>query len=151
MSQQPPSTPPSIPPASPPDAPHEDESSRGGVADFVRRAVSSGVGALFTTEEQVRRAVGDLKLPKELLGSLAGQAERTRAEFSGVLRKELRRFLNSDAFKAQLLEMLSGVTLEVKAEVRLKPSPDIAKLDVRLKGTEKAVVRTSDADTERDD
>ena len=114
----------------------EDQSRAGGVADFVRRAVSSGVGALFTTEEQVRRAVGDLKLPKEMLGALAGQAERTRSELSGVLRKELRRFLNSEAFKAQLLDLLSGVTLEVKAEIRLKPSPDLARLDVRLKGTD---------------
>ena len=139
------------PPTPTPDTSTEDDASRGGVADFVRRAVSSGVGALFTTEEQVRRAVSDLKLPKELRGSLAGQAERTRSELSGVLRKELRRFLNSDAFKAQLLELLSGVTLEVKAEVRLKPSPDIAKLDVRFKSTDKPGDRVADDADEEDD
>lgn len=106
-----------------------------GVTDFVRRALQAGVGAVFMTEEQIRKSVQDLKLPKEALGYIAGQAEKTRSEASRVLRKELRRFLNSEAFRLQIAEMLSGVTLEIKAEVRLKPgpTPSIESARVRVK------------------
>jgi hypothetical protein len=109
----------------------------GGVGDLVRRALLAGVGAVFMTEEQIRKGVQDLKLPKEALGYVAGQAEKTRTEATRVLRKELRRFLNSTAFKDQLKELLTGITLEVKAEVRLKPAPSIGNARVRVKPSEK--------------
>ncbi len=109
----------------------------GGVGDLVRRALLAGVGAVFMTEEQIRKGVQELKLPKEALGYVAGQAEKTRTEATRVLRKELRRFLNSTAFKDQLKELLTGITLEVKAEVRLKPAPSIGNARVRVKPSEK--------------
>jgi hypothetical protein len=93
------------------------------LGDFVRRAVMAGVGAVFLTEEGIRKTVSELKLPKEALGYLSTQAERTRTEAGRVIRKEMRRFLNSDAFKQQIAHFLSGVTLEIKAEIRLKPDP----------------------------
>jgi hypothetical protein len=116
----------------------EDDPRGGGVGDLVRKALLSGLGAVFMTEEQIRKSVQELKLPKEALGYIAGQAERTRTEASKVLRKELRRFLNSDAFRTQISEMLTGLTLEVKAEVRLKPSPTITSARVRVKPPVKA-------------
>ena len=127
---------PGKPPAPETDAPEEESTRSGGVADFVKRTVVGGIGSLLFTEEGVRRTVADLKLPKEMLGALMGQAEKTRDEVTGALRKEIRKFLNSDAFKAQLLDLLKGVTLEVKAEVRLKPSPEVLDLKMRVKGTE---------------
>ncbi len=117
-----------------------DDSGRGasGVADIVRRALMAGVGAVFLTEEGIRKTVSELKLPKEAFAYLASQAEKTRNEGSRMVRKELRRFLNSDAFKQQMAQALSGLTLEIKAEVRLKPSatpkPDID-TRVRVKAT----------------
>jgi len=94
---------------------------RSGVAEVVRRALLAGVGAVFLTEEGIRRTVSDLRLPKEALGYLAAQADRTRAEAGRILRKELRGFLNSEAFRRQIQQMLSGVTVEIRAEVRLRP------------------------------
>ena len=107
----------------------------GGVGELVRRALLAGVGAVFMTEEQIRKTVNELKLPKEALGYLLGQAEKTRLEAGRILRKELRRFLNSDGFRRQLADVVSGLTLEIKAEVRLKPSggPQVKDASVRLK------------------
>lgn len=95
----------------------------GAMADLVRRALLAGVGAVFMTEEGLRKNLVDLKLPKEAFSYLAGQADRTRREVSRVLRNEIRRFLNSDAFKQEIANVMSGLTLEVKAEIRLKPTP----------------------------
>lgn len=111
-----------------------------GVADMVRRALMAGVGAVFMTEEGIRRSVQELKLPKEAFAYVAGQAEKTRSEAGRIFRKEIRRFLNSEAFRQQLTQMVSGLTLEVKAEIRLKPAlegdPDL-KTKVRVKASPK--------------
>lgn len=107
-----------------------------GLTEFVRRALTAGVGAVFMTEEGIRKTVADLKLPKEAFSYVAGQAERTRTEAGRILRKELRRFLNSEAFRDQLGQLVSGLTLEIKAEVRLKPDDQkkqVSDLKVRVK------------------
>lgn len=101
--------------------PEDGDMQRGGVGELLRRAVLAGVGAVFLTEEGIRRSVTELKLPKEMFSYFAAQAERTRTDAGRVVRKELRRFLNSDAFKQQMAGLLSGLTLEIKAEVRLRP------------------------------
>ncbi|MFM2152072.1 MAG: hypothetical protein RL199_507 [Pseudomonadota bacterium] len=109
-----------------------------GVGDFVRRALLAGVGAVFMTEEQIRKGVQELKLPKEAIGYVVGQAEKTRQEASRVLRHELRRFLDSDSFRQQLTDFFSGITLEIKAEVRLKPGekPSVESSSVKLRAAD---------------
>jgi hypothetical protein len=119
----------------------EPSSALPGVGELFRKALLAGVGAVFMTEEGIRKTVTDLKLPKEAFAYLAGQAERTRTEATRILRKEVRRFLNSDAFKEQLAGLVSGLTLEVKAEIRLRPDarPDVAaKLKVKQSPTDAA-------------
>lgn len=104
-----------------PDSLFGEEPKNPGVTELVRRALLAGVGAVFMTEEGIRKSVTELKLPKEAFSYLAGQAEKTRSEAGRILRKEIRRFLNSEAFRDQIGQFVSGLTLEIKAEVRLKP------------------------------
>jgi hypothetical protein len=98
-----------------------DGSLRGRAADFMRRALIGGVGALFLTEEGIRNLVGDLKLPKELIGALLSQADKTKQEVVHTLGEELRRFFESAQLHRELRKLLTDVTIEVKAEVRLRP------------------------------
>ena len=65
------------------------------VPDIVRRAVLTGVGALFMTEEGIRNMVTDMKLPKDALAFLLSQADKTRTEVARVVTQEMRRFLES--------------------------------------------------------
>ncbi len=101
--------------------PSVDPSLRGRATDFMKKAMMAGVGALFLTEEGIRNVVGDLKLPKELLSSLVIQADRTKQELVRTLGEEVRRFLESTAVHEELHRLLNDVTIEVKAEVRLRP------------------------------
>lgn len=101
--------------------PEDEGEPRGGVGEMVRRALLAGVGAVFMTEENIRKTMADLKVPKEAFSYLVGQADRTRTEATRILRNEVRRFLNSEAFRKELVRLLSGLTLEIKAEVRLRP------------------------------
>jgi hypothetical protein len=95
----------------------------GFVPEFVRKVAVAGLGALFMTEEGIRSLAGQLKLPKEMLGFILSQAEKTKDEVGRVLSEEIRRFMQSEKLREEFVKLLAGMTLEVKAEVRLKPHP----------------------------
>ena len=110
-------------PEFPDDLPPEEVKKLSGlVPDIVRRAVLTGVGALFMTEEGIRNMVGEMKLPKDALAFLLAQADKTRSEVARVVTQEMRRFLESDTLRRELWKVLTSVTLEVNATVQLKPS-----------------------------
>jgi hypothetical protein len=92
------------------------------VPDFVKKVAVAGMGALFMTEEGIRSLAGQLKLPKEVLHFILSQAERTKDEVGRVVSEELRRFLQSEKLREEFVKLLSGMTVEIKAEVRLVPS-----------------------------
>ena len=114
--------------------PEEIKKVSGLVPDIVRRAVLTGVGALFMTEEGIRNLVGDMKMPKDAIAFLMSQADKTRVEVARVVTQEVRRFLESDTLRREIWKMISGVTLEVNASIRLKPSGEPqAKVRIRQK------------------
>ncbi|MGO9831893.1 MAG: hypothetical protein ACLPJH_17300 [Myxococcaceae bacterium] len=91
------------------------------VPELMRKAAFAGLGALFMTEEGLRRTAAQLPLPKEALAALVAQAERTKDEVTRVLAEELRRFLRSDGLKRELSQIFAGMSVEVKARIRLVP------------------------------
>ena len=122
-----------------PDEIDDEKKLSGIVPDIVRRAVLTGVGALFMTEEGIRNMVGEMKLPKDALAFLLSQADKTRAEVARVVTQEMRRFLESETLRREMWKLLTGVTLEINATVQLKPSgePGIkAKVRTKKKSSE---------------
>ncbi len=97
---------------------------RGLIPDTVKKALLAGVGALFMTEEGARRLAREWKLPKELIGFIGQQAQGAKDEVLRVFSDEVRRFLESDRVRGEFLKALSGMAIEVKAEIRLKPLED---------------------------
>jgi hypothetical protein len=91
------------------------------VPELMRKAAFAGLGALFMTEESLRKTAGQLRLPKEALTALLAQAERTKDDVTRVLAEELRRFLRSDALKGELAKIFAGMSVEVNARIRLVP------------------------------
>jgi hypothetical protein len=103
------------------DEPEREGSRAGFVPEFVRKVAVAGMGALFMTEEGIRSLAGQLKLPKEVLGYILGQAEKTKDEVGRVVSEELRGFLQSEKLRDELIKLVSGMTIEVKAQIRLVP------------------------------
>ena len=107
------------------EAPAEDaeegKSHAGLVPEFVKKMAIAGLGAIFMTEEGIRNLAGQLKLPKEALGFIVSQAEKTKDDVGRVLSDEIRRFLQSEKLRDEFMKLLSGMTVEIKAEVRLVP------------------------------
>ncbi|MGI5863456.1 MAG: hypothetical protein ACOX6T_15575, partial [Myxococcales bacterium] len=102
----------------------------GGVTDMFRKAMVAGLGAVFMTEEGIRTMVKDLKLPKDVVGYVVGQAERSKDELFRVIGEELRGLFQSAALRRELVKLLSNMTIEVKAEIRVRPDGEAPEVKV---------------------
>jgi hypothetical protein len=105
-----------------PGAPRQD--ARGFVGEVLRKAAVASLGALFMTEEGVRNLAGQLKLPKEMLGYLLAQAEKTKDDVGRIISEEVRRFLQSEKLRDEFVRLLAGMAVEVTAQIRLVPDPE---------------------------
>ncbi|MBN2359282.1 MAG: hypothetical protein JXR83_07495 [Deltaproteobacteria bacterium] len=90
--------------------------------DVVRRTLVAGLGAVLLTEEGLRSALSDLKLPKEAIAYLAAQADRSKRELSNAIARELRSFLDGVDLSRVLRRVLAGMTLEFTTQVRFVPN-----------------------------
>ena len=112
-------------------APGDEAASRGLLPEAVKKALLAGVGALFMTEEGARRLAREWKLPKDVASFVGNQASAARDELLRLLGQEVRRFLESEAVRREFLRALSDSTIEIHAEIRVrpdqagKPRPDV--------------------------
>jgi hypothetical protein len=110
----------------------------GFVADVVRKAVLTGVGALFLTEEGARKMAREWKLPKDLATYLVSQAAGARDEVLRVVGQELRRLLDNESFRREILKSLENMTVEIHAEMRLKQAEEGPPPPVRVRVKKRA-------------
>jgi len=92
--------------------------SLGAIPELMRRAITLGLTGFFTTEEAVRRALGDT-VPKDWTDYIAESSDRTRSEFLERLSREIARTLKDVDLAALLQKLLEGRTLRFNAELRL--------------------------------
>jgi hypothetical protein len=90
------------------------------VFDVVRRALTLGLSGLFTTNEVMRRAVGDA-IPRDWVDFAVDQSERTRADFIERLAGELARTIESIDLAGLAEKLLEGRVIEVNAQIQLHP------------------------------
>jgi hypothetical protein len=87
-------------------------------------ALVDGFGSLFMSEELVARIMDEMRLPRELIGTIMTQTERARRGLTEVLKGEVRRFLEGIDISKELNKLLSSMVLEVKTEIRFIPAED---------------------------
>jgi hypothetical protein len=91
-------------------------------ADMMRKVLTVGVGTLFLTEEALKGLVGDLKLPKELIGGILSSANRTKNEFLQQIAQEVMgRVKDKIDPKALVEEILAKNEIEFNVRVSFKP------------------------------
>jgi len=103
--------------------------------DLMRRVFSAGLSSLFSTEEAVRKALGET-VPQDWTDFANEQSDRTRAELFDRLTAEVGRTLERMDLADVMSKLLEGNTVEINASIRLRPetSPDESKLKIRTKG-----------------
>jgi len=119
------------PPGDPPesagaDEPEEKKRSRleGIIPDIVKRTFYAGLGAVFTTEEGIRKLASDFHLPKDITNYLIQQAASSKDELFRILAKELRGFLENLNVSGELQKLLTSLSFEVKTEIRFIPNDE---------------------------
>jgi hypothetical protein len=113
------------------------------VPELVKKAVAAGMGAVFTTEESIRRLTKEMPMPKEVAGYLVNTASSTKDELFRIVAREIREFLSSVNISEEIAKMLTTLSFEIKTEIRFIPNaekytgvePDV-KASVRLKRNE---------------
>jgi hypothetical protein len=100
-----------------PDEEEAQESLRA-IPELMRRAIALGLTGFFTTEEAVRKALGDT-VPRDWSDYIAESSDRTRSEFLERLSREIARTLKDVDIAAVLQQLLDGRTLKVNAEFSL--------------------------------
>ena len=135
------------------------------IPDLVKKTFAAGMGAVFTTEEGIRRVAKEISLPKEVAGYLANTAGNTKDELVRIVAREVREFLQTVNLSDEIAKILTTLSFEVKTEIRFIPNdekfesgirPDV-KANVRLKRHEERPRRrrrrrrrrnTTDSDSE---
>ncbi len=86
--------------------------------ELLKRVVDVGLGKLNEGRGDVKAFVNDMKLPREVSTVIAAQLNATKDALAASVASEVRRFLEHTDFR----DMLSGLTLEVKTQVRFVPT-----------------------------
>lgn len=102
-----------------------DEGRSGRVAESLRKVLVSGLSAVLMTEEGIRQVVSDLRLPKDAMGYLYQQAERSRREVTRIVGEEVKHFLQTTDMAGLLRKSLSGMRVEVHAQLKFNDDFEI--------------------------
>lgn len=113
------------------------------VPDLVRRTFTAGLGAVFSTEEGIRKITRELQIPSmagNVAGYIADTADTTKDKVLEVVAREVRDFLSHVNLTDEITRLLTTLSFEIKTEIRFIPNserytgvdPDV-KAQVRLK------------------
>ncbi len=109
------------------------------VPELVQRLFVAGMGAVFTSEEGIRKLAKEVSLPKDVTKYLVSQAQTTRNELFRIVARELRTFLESINLGAELTKILTSLTFEIKMQVRLLSSDKPGTIRPDIKGDVKVL------------
>lgn len=113
------------------------------IPDVIKRILEAGLERLSEGPDSVRRVVGDLKLPREVLASILSQIDETKTGVYRVVAKEVRDFLEQTSFAEEITRALTALSFEIRTEVRFipneargRPTPDVrAKVSVKRRSS----------------
>lgn len=91
------------------------------IGDLARRALMTGIGAVFMSEDALRGSLSEMKLPKEAMNYVVGQADRTKKEIVTAIARETREFLSKLEVDKVLARALVGTTIEIQTRIRVLP------------------------------
>lgn len=94
------------------------------VPDLVKRTFYAGLGAVFTTEEGIRKIANEFSLPKDVANYLINSAQSTKDDLFRIVAKEMREFLQGLNMSQELAKILTMLSFEVKMEVRFIPNDE---------------------------
>ena len=113
------------------------------VPELVKKTFAAGMGAVFSTEEGIRRIAREVSLP-DVVGYVANSADGAKDKVFDIVARETREFLSNLNLTEEIAKILTTLSLEIKTEIRFIPNsermtgaePDV-KASVRVKRNDK--------------
>lgn len=97
-----------------------EEKDNKGLAEILKKVVSTGISAAFMTEDAVKGLLSDLPLPKDAIQGLVQNAKNTKDEFVGSVKNELKQYLNKIDLSKEIDRVLDNYDLEINAKIKFK-------------------------------
>ncbi len=116
------------------------------VPEVLRRTFYAGVGAVFTTEEGIRKLASEVSMPKDVATYLISSAQGTKKELFRIVAQEMRGFLEGLNLTEEMQRVLTTVSFEIKTEIRFIPNDTNTKLKPRIKN--KVAVKRNQSEEE---
>jgi hypothetical protein len=109
------------------------------VPELVKKTFAAGMGAVFSTEEGLRKFAHTVNLP-DVAGYIASSADGAKDKVWEIIARETREFLANLNLTDEIAKILTTLSFEIKTEIRFIPNserligsePDV-KASVRLK------------------
>lgn len=98
-----------------------DDESRSGLPDITKKILSLGLGAYFLTEDAIRRAVKEAKIPRDIGKSIAQNASKGKEELFGFVARELSSFLRQMDVQKELDRFARTHKIRATVEIEFVP------------------------------
>lgn len=111
----------------------EEEKKSPSMTDLARKILLTGVGAIFMTEETVRKGLSELKLPTDAVGSLVDTVKKQKNEVLEIVAVELGNFFAKVKVHEELQKALKGMQVHLDAKISFDKSDEIPRTKVTVK------------------
>jgi hypothetical protein len=123
------------------------------VPELVKKTFAAGMGAVFSTEEGIRRLAREVSLP-DVAGYIASSADGAKDKVWEIIARETREFLSNLNLTDEIAKILTTLSFEIKTEIRFIPNSERfagAEPDVKASVKLKRVDKDKDKDKEKTD
>ena len=118
------------------------------VPELVKKTFAAGMGAVFSTEEGIRKIAREVNLP-DVVGYAASSTGAAKDKVFEIVARETREFLANLNLTEEIAKILTTLSFEIKTEIRFIPNserligsePDV-KASVKVKRNDKTVDET---------
>lgn len=97
----------------------KEEKLKGFVTDAVKKLFTVGVGAAFMTEESIRKYLNDVKLPRDVLGTLLQSANRSKEELMNTVTDEVVNVIKKIDFVKEASRFVEDHKFKISAEIEV--------------------------------
>ncbi len=89
------------------------------IGEIAKKIFAVGIGAAFLTEESIRSALGELKLPKDILVTLVQNAMKTKEVIANQVTKEIINLISKIDFVKEASRFVEEHKFKVSAEIEV--------------------------------
>lgn len=111
----------------------EEEKKSPTMTDLARKILLTGVGAIFMTEETVRKSLSELKLPTDAVGALVDSVKKQKNEVLELVAVELGNFFAKVKVHEELQKALKGMQIHLDAKISFDKAGESPRTKVTVK------------------